>query len=49
MIFEIDALVLTGTLNCLGTGAFAGLLIKGTVNTVIIVTDITYVTIVIWN
>ena len=49
MIFEIKSLVLTGTLNCPGTGAFANMLFKGTVDTIIIVSDLTYVTLVVWN
>jgi len=48
LLFDIEFAVLTGTLNCPGTGAFAGMLLKGTVST-ILGTDITYVTLVIWN
>ena len=49
MIFEIDSLVLTGTLNCPGSGAFKNTLIKGTVYTVLFVLPVTYVTIVLWT
>ena len=49
MIFEIEELVLTGTLNCPGSGAFENILIKGTVSTVLFVLPTTSATLVLWT
>ena len=49
MYFDIEALVLTGTVNLHGTGAFEGMLIKGTVYTILFVLPTTSVSLVVWN
>ena len=49
MYFDIEALVLTGTLNLHGTGAFEGMLLKGTVYTILFVMPTTFVSLVVWN
>ena len=49
LIFEIEDRVLTGTLNCPGSGAFEGILLKGTVNTILWETLTNYATLVLWT